>query len=260
VIVLATGLLLFNTALHAQTALTNDSIVKMTKAGLAEDVVLNMITTQPSQFSVTPDEIIALKTGGVSDKVITAMVTKGQPDKGDKAAAGPAAPPSAAAADTTAALEIGVYVKKKDAWVEVLPEVVNWKTGGVLKNIASAGLVKGDVNGRIQGAHSKNSVLTPVEFLVKTSEGIAITEYQLLRLRDDKDAREFRTVTGGVLHASGGATRDLIPFESKKLANRTYTITLPNLGNGEYGILPPGAVTSSSAASVGKMYTFRIVE
>ena len=35
-------------------------------------------------------------------------------------------------------------------------------------------------------------------------EGTAITEYQLLRLRDAKDGREFRTVTGGVMHVSGG--------------------------------------------------------
>jgi hypothetical protein len=104
-------------------------------------------------------------------------------------------------------------------------------------------------------------VNTPAEILIYTAEGVAITEYQLLRLRANKDAREFRTVTGGVFHTSGGATRDLIPFEGKKMASRTYTITLPNLSSGEYGFLPPGAVMSSSAsASLGKMYTFRILE
>ena len=93
-----------------------------------------------------------------------------------------------------------------------------------------------------------------------TPEGVAITEYQLIRLHDEKNAREFRTVTGGVFHQSGGASRDVLPFEQKKVANRTYTITLTNLKSGEYGFLPPGAFTSASSASIGKMYTFRILE
>ena len=64
----------------------------------------------------------------------------------------------------------------------MLPEVVNWKTGGVFKRVATAGIVKGDVNGNIQGAHSRNSLKSPVEVLIYTHEGIAVTEYQLLRL------------------------------------------------------------------------------
>ena len=62
------------------------------------------------------------------------------------------------------------------------------------------------------------------------------------------------------MHVSGGATRDVVPFEGKKAANRMYKVLLPNLGAGEYGFLPPGAVTSSNSASIGKMYTFRLIE
>ena len=154
-----------------------------------------------------------------------------------------------------------MYFKKQGAWAEDLPEVVNWKTGGAFKNFATGGLVKGDVNGHINGAHSKNAVNTPLEFLVYAPEGVSITEYQLLRLRDAGDSREFRTVTGGVMHESGGATRDLVPFESKKLAPRTFSIILPNLGKGDYGFLPPGAVASSHAsASLGKIYSFQVIE
>lgn len=115
-------------------------------------------------------------------------------------------------------------------------ELENWWSS---QNLRYRRTRQGDVNGHIEGGHSKNGVLTPMEFLIKTPEGVAITEYQLIRLHDDKDSREFRTVTGGVLHVSGGATRDIIPFEGKKAANRTYSITLPNLGIGEYGFLPP---------------------
>jgi hypothetical protein len=83
----------------------------------------------------------------------------------------------------------------------------------------------------------------------------------LLRLREQKDAHEFRTVTGGVMHVSGGATRDVIPFESKKVAPRTYEIVLPNIGGGDFGLLPPASSdATSSSGRVGKIYSFRLIE
>jgi hypothetical protein len=170
----------------------------------------------------------------------------------------PAAAPAATPPPVVA--EIGVYYNKAGVWADLAPEVVNFKTGGVLKTIGTAGIVKGDVNGHLNGLHSRNQLKTPVELLVYTAEGVAITEYQLLHLRDQKDSREFRTMTGGVFHASGGATRDVLAFDSKKVAPRTYQITL-TLGSGEYGLLPPtsGDGTGTSGR-IGKIYSFRIIE
>ena len=243
----------------AQAALSNEDIIKLVKAGMTEEVILTIVSSQPGKYSFSADDLIALKEAGVSDKILSAMALKN---------AGTETPPSsdpANPADSDAATrqwEIGVYYKKDGDWVEVLPEVVNWKTGGLLKSIATAGIVKGDINGNIQGPHSRNSVRTPLEFLIYSPEGVAITEYQLLRLRPKKDYREFRTVTGGVFHQSGGALRDLVPFEGKRIESRTYVVILPNnLGAGEYGFLPSGAFTSAGASSsLGKMYTFRLLE
>ena len=244
---------------NAQEALTNDSILKLAKAGLSDSLIVSMVQNQPGKYSLEPDDVVKLKQQGVSEAVLAAMVAKG---------AGGVTPTPASGKNTEAAVnsdlpanpDIGVYVKKAGKWEEMLPEVVNWKTGGVLKSIASAGVVKGDVNGHIAGDHSRNSAASPLEILIYTPEGVAITEYQLIHLHEEKDAREFRTVTGGVLHVSGGATRDVVPFEGKKVENRIYKVLLPNLGAGEYGFLPPGAVTSANSASIGKMYTFRIIE
>ena len=251
-------ILLMPLMLHGQEPLTNDSIVKLFKAGLGEEVILGMVKLQPAKYSLTPKDLIELKDAGVSEKIIAAMLERAQAGSAAKPQQ-QVAPPVSVPPGTPN--EIGVYYKKNDKWEEMLPEVVNWKTGGVLKSIASGGIVKGDVNGRINGPNSRNSVKTPLEFLIYAAEGVAITEYQLLRLRAQKDGREFRTVTGGVLHVSGGATRDLVPFEGKKIASRTHLITLPNLGAGEYGFLAPGSVASSHAsAQLGKMYTFRLLE
>lgn len=239
----------------AQDTLTNDSVLKMIKAGLSDGIVISTIQNQTGQYSLAPDDLIKLKGQGVSDNVIAAMVARTS-----GAASSAAASAISADSDIPLGLDIGVYFKKGGRWEEMLPEVVNWKTGGVLKSIASAGIVKGDVNGHITGGHSRNSVATPLEVLIYAPEGVAITEYQLLHLHEEKDSREFRTVTGGVMHVSGGATRDVVPFEGKKVANRMYRVLLQTLGSGEYGFLPPGAVASSNSASIGKMYTFRLIE
>jgi hypothetical protein len=207
-------------------------------------------------YSLNPDELVKVKDAGVSEKILAAMAAKGI------GATAPAAGPNALAGnpDLPPDLDIGVYYKKGDQWEAMLPEVVNWKTGGVLKHIASAGVVKGDVNGHIQGSHSRNSLKTPIEVLVYAPEGVAITEYQLIHLHENPDSREFRTVTGGVLHEQGGATRDVIPIEGKPAGKRMWKVLLPNLGAGEYGFLPPGAFVSANSASIGKMYTFRFLE
>jgi hypothetical protein len=121
--------------------------------------------------------------------------------------------------------------------------------------------VKGDLNGHIAGKSARTSVTFPVVFAVYVPEGTAITEYQLLRLRANSNSREFRSVTGGVMHVSGGATRDSIEFHADKIAPRLYQITLDaSAGKGEYGLLPPGAVGSSNMGSSGKIYSVSVTE
>ena len=241
----------------AQSAMNNDSVIKMAKAGLSDDVIVGSIKGQPGNYRTSADDLIALKSAGVSDRVIGAMISKAS------GGGAPAAAPAAAAATAAGPVnEVGVYYKKGDTWTDLSPEVVNFKTGGVLKTIGTAGIVKGDINGHINGEHSTTGLKTPIEILIYTPEGTAATEYQLLRLHVQKDSREFRTMTGGVLHASGGATRDAIPFENKKIAPRTYQIVVPgDLRSGEYGILPPsGGDATGSSGRIGKLYSFQIIE
>jgi len=249
--------LLLAAATLAQEALTNDGVVKMVKAGLADDLIVSTVRSEPARYAVGPDDLIALKNAGVSDKVVAAMVER----MASPAAVAVPGPAVAAAPAAGLVSEVGVYYKKGGVWNDLQPEVVNFKTGGVLKNLATLGIVKGDINGHINGAHSLTALKCPVDILVYAPEGVAITEYQFLILRDAIGGREFRTVTGGVMHVSGGATLDLGTFESKKLAPRTYEIELTGLIVGEYGFLPPaGADSTGSTGRIGKVYSFSIVE
>ena len=244
-------------ALAAQQAMNNDSVIKMIKAGLSEDIIVGSINSQPGQYDTSADGLIALKTAGASDKVVGAMISKAS-------GLAPAAAPAAAASNglPPGIDEIGVYMKDTSGnWVALMPEVVNFKTGGALKSFATRGIVKEDMNGHIEGVKAKTTATLPVVFAVYTQDGTAITEYQLLRLRPNSDSREFRSMTGGVFHSSGGAKRDSVDFQATKLATRLYQITIdPTMGKGEYGLLPPGATSSSNMASAGKIYTVSITE
>jgi hypothetical protein len=212
-------------------------------------------------FDLSTEELIALKTANVSDRIVKAML---DPSTADTLA--PAAPvaPAGSAYPATAPqpvegvlpTEIGVYTKKQGQWVELPPEIVYWKTGGVLKTVATLGIRHGDVNGHVAGASSHTSLATPLEFLIVSPEGTALAEYQLLRLHPNKDNREFRTVTGGMMHSQSGSQRDQVPFDGKKIASRVYELTFPtSAGLGEYGLLPP-----SSNSGSGKIYSFRVAE
>jgi len=62
--------------LNAQTTLTNSDVVKMSKAGLSEDFITNLIDTQGSRLSSDPSALIELKGEGVNERIISAVVRK----------------------------------------------------------------------------------------------------------------------------------------------------------------------------------------
>jgi len=64
------------TTLSAQTTLTNSDLVKMSKAGLSEDFITNLIDTQGSRLASDPSALIVLKDEGVNERIISAVVRK----------------------------------------------------------------------------------------------------------------------------------------------------------------------------------------
>ena len=122
--------LLLAAALPAQQALNNESVVKLVKAGLSEEMIVNMVNTQPGNYNLGADGVIALKTAGVPEKVLVAMMQKGSGVA--SVAPAPAAAPQIAAAPAGTPNEIGVYFKKGEQWVEVLPYVYRGSGGPAL--------------------------------------------------------------------------------------------------------------------------------
>jgi PDZ domain len=236
--------------------MTDQDVIDMVSLGLSDDVIIDKIhATYATDFDTSVAGLKMLKLGKVSDPVVRVLINP----HGNAASMGnpAAAPPTVG--NTGLPEEVGVYTVLNGKPTEMEPEVVNWQTGGVAKSHATLFILKGDVNGKVMKPTSPTQVKTPLEFVIKTIEGTAATEYQLLRLHQKDDRREFRSVTGGVLHQSGGAQRDEISFEPEKIGNRLWRVRLDSLQVGEYGFLAPGTSSVSISAS-GKMYTFGVVE
>jgi hypothetical protein len=235
---------------HKVPAMDNESVMKMSKAGLGDELIIETINTQPGKYVTDADSLVALKGAGVSDGVITAMINKGRrlltnvPEK---------------PIELPEVNEIGVYYKDHTGkWTAIEPEIVHIKSGGWLKSTVTDGIVKQDHNGRLNGRESKLALQCPIELLIYVPEGVSANEYDFIRFRINSDNREFRVLTGGVFHSTGGADRDEVKFNPIKTAPHTYRFTVDqSTGGGEYGILPPG---TGNVTNGGKIYTFAIVE
>ena len=238
--------------------MTNRSVVTMVKAGLPEDIVIAAIRkAEDRAFDLSATGLVALSTEGVSSNVIRVMLDPASP----VAAPVEPSPPSTAVAPPAPVeslpSEIGVYVLAAGKLLELQAEVVNWKTGGLLKTMATAGIKGPHVNGWVGNPASRFELPRGGDLLIMTPEGTTPTEYQLLRLDIKKDRREFRAMTTGMLGAKGGASNNAVPFEQEKRAARTYVIRPGELKPGEYGILPPG-MSAASVAAAGRLYGFTV--
>src|SRR5580704_2626480 len=74
VVVPATILAVPQDAAAQKKPLQNSDVVKMVKAGLGNDVVIQAINGRDQDFDLSTDALIQLKESGVSDPVIQAMV------------------------------------------------------------------------------------------------------------------------------------------------------------------------------------------
>jgi hypothetical protein len=227
----------------------------MVSLGLSSDLVIDKIHAAPeASFDTSIDGLKSLKAAKVSDEIIRVMIN---PHPAPAVSTAPVVAP--ATSDAGIPQDAGVYIVLKGVVTEMEPEVVGWQTGGVMKSIATQGLTKGHTNGKVMKPKSALQVTNPIEFIIKTPEGTSATEYQLLKLDEKGNRREFRSTTGGIIHASGGAEKNAAEFTPEKIASRTWRVKLTGLKKGEYGFLPPG-VSSQSISSSGKIYTFGVME
>jgi hypothetical protein len=276
--ILSFVVLLLSPVFYAQQVLNNDSVLKLVKAGLSEDLIVTTVNSSPGKYDTSADAIIALKKAGAGDKVVAAMILKAsgsKPSGSVESSPAPAGPPQgntdptgisqlvlASGGPPAGVDSIGVYYfdKVANGWKEVPAEVVNFKAQGGLKHLASAGVIKGEMTGFIGGNRSSLTLKMPASFILYVPEGRAPGEYQLLRLHANADSREFRAANGGIVHDTGGALRDVVDYTPRKIAPRVYVIDISeDFEHGEYGFLPPSdAALGSAIPTSTKLYSFAL--
>ncbi len=102
--------LVFALVAFAQESLTNDSVVKMVKAGLSEPLIVSMIQEQRGRYSLTTDDLVNLKGQGLSHKVLAVMLAK---DFGVSASATPTGSSVTSETDLPPDLEIGGLLQER---------------------------------------------------------------------------------------------------------------------------------------------------
>ena len=66
----------FAVCLRAEVVLTNDTVLKLFKAGIGEDSIVGMVNQQPGVYALSTDDLVALKKAGVTQKIIAAMLVR----------------------------------------------------------------------------------------------------------------------------------------------------------------------------------------
>jgi hypothetical protein len=258
-------------------------LIALKQAGISQTIISGMLAATKANADKKEAEAKAAEARAAEAKAAEARAAEAKAAEARAAEAKAAAEQAAlekAAADKAAAEknkdvpdDVGVYAKVKGELAEVYAEVVNWKSGGVGERMLTLGATKGHVNGYVSKPKSKLQLGTPIDFIIKCKEGETPSEYQLLKLDEKGDRREFRAITGGVYHSSGGADKNAMPFDFEKIAPRTYRLKLGVLKHGEYGFLPPGGgsvggvgggasgkAVEGGSMSGGKLYTFGVIE
>lgn len=252
----------------AQEPLTNDSVVKMVKAGLSEDVIVSMVKTQLAKYTLTPDQLIILKGTGVPDRVVAAMVEKNSgasstPLGGAGASGATLAAGTVAAGDPNdpmAPHDSGIYLYSKDKNGEnkltVLEQAAyqGSKTGGMLASSFTYGIKKAKMKAVIPGqrASIRTGEAQPVFYFYFEDKASGLgkggfgagsvsnpNQFALVKLEVTKSSRETIIGEFGMMGASSGThQKSMVTFKSERLRPGLYKVNpTVSMEPGEYCFL-----------------------
>jgi len=235
--------------------MTIEDVVRLSKAGVAEDVIVARVKSNAKPFDLNPDEIIELGNYGVSDTVIKYLLNPSYsppaPPPAAPAAAAPAPNPAAPAAapapppppkarPTTDPLALKLpadpgiyYLSGQEQFTPLaIKTVVPYKQPGKMSAL-SAGLVKGHVIGSVVGATAGTRVVgSPAVFYLRLPEKAMIDDFTLLALDKSGNRRDldFGTKPGKPVFPVSSVK----PFDSKEVATGVFRLNPPMMKKGEY--------------------------
>jgi hypothetical protein len=129
-----------------QEVLTNESIIKMVKAEVGENVILQMIDSHPGNYNMTADGVVQLKQQGVPENIISAMMVKGPASSNSTAApVGPSAHASSSPNSSSGPAcpsQLGAYYLDGASW-KPMSQVITEGSSAHVKPIPFATSAKG---------------------------------------------------------------------------------------------------------------------
>ena len=234
----------------SQEVLTNDAVVAMKKAGLADPVILAKIRASQAKFDTGTAALIRLKEAGLSDQIIEAMVSHAGPGSPPATGTAPAATKGGSGLPSTSRETI--FHAMGDKYVELMPAVSAVETNVAMFTSKSELVLKG------RKAEYRIADRQPVFFSVFTPAEVPLVK---LKPGDSHDDRNLKISKGsfqpfGGTHKFGVRSEDKIDVATEKDARGFYRITPREpLPPGEYGfIVTHGFATGGS----GKIYDFGV--
>lgn len=242
----------------AQETLTNQSVVEMVKAGLAERVIIAKIRTSPTNFDTSTDALIALKKNGVPEKVIEAIMSPASASTASAPAA-PPPPPGAPAGSVAMAPAPGIGA------APLRPTVYQLVGGKEVELIAAGSELQ---TNRTPYSRSTELVISGNKAKHRTSERQPIfvittapSDMPLVRLDPGKSDRNLkigsgsRVPYGGSTSTRGIRSEDIVDVDAERDGRGFYRIKpRAPLPPGEYGFV----ATRAGNPRAGNIYDFGV--
>jgi len=238
------SLLIFSaTLVFAQQAMNNDSVIKMIKAGLSDDVIVSAINASSGTYDTSADALIALKSAGASDKVLSAIL------KSSSAPPAPAVGQPQENAQVPSVQEPDVMGKiffldpSTQALKQLPGEFWKRKNKRGFSSVKSVDVVDGERSAfRISAKDKIVLVFKPLPDQVNSNvlQGIRIFTFDV---KHDQRRSVVETLKGGW----GGPTREENPntvaLQAVKYGDSSFALSPPDyhLPPGEYWVHVPGA-------------------
>ena len=261
----------------AQDTMTNEEVISLTKAGLANSIIVSKIRTSKTNFDMSTDALIRLKQSGVGDEVVTAML---EAKNGIAAAGAPSNSTGAAAVsptgdpnDPASKHNYGIYLyEEKDGsrkMTQLKPNVsAKNRTGGIFTNQMTYGIGKIKTKAQIEGKAADLQLTTtkPVFYFyldassggLNTSSGVPSdpNEFSLVRFSEHGDYREVTIAKSNSFSGKGGLSGEyIVEFKAEDLGNGVFRITpAVELKKGEYGFYLINSGNSNTGSAVGSKF------
>jgi hypothetical protein len=240
--------------------LSLDQVLKLSQAGVSEDLIITAIKKNGKPFDLSPDEILELKKSGISDTVIEYLLDPSRPytPPAPKPPEPPAPPPAKPVPtkkypdDANAARvpsDPGLYTFPKASLAKVdIRMLLGEKEGGfLLKKAKSLAYLVGP------SAKLRLAEGSPV-FYIRLMEGKGIEELLLVVLERRNDRRELDPGPGPKPEMKPEALRQ---FDSLEVGPGLYRLTPGKLVAGEYLFYLSGTAEPAKG-NFGKGYDFGV--